>query len=65
MAAAALEKLGATLLNRRSFFLVGFGAVAAALGAVTLEATAKKEALATDPDGERFVYHDGVITRVN
>ena len=52
-------------LSRRSLFVVGIGAAAAALGGAAYQANVTEERLTTDPDGAHFVYRDGVITRVN
>ncbi len=50
--------------TRRLFLIVGLGAVATSLGVVAYETGATKHKLLTDPDGENFIYRNGVITKV-
>lgn len=54
------------LISRRSLFVAGgVATVASALGLYSLVAKGKEQRLATDPDGDEFIYRDGYIIKLN
>lgn len=50
------------VITRRTALL--WGGLLAVLGATTYELRPRERTLETDPQGETFIYRDGIITRV-